>query len=164
MIKIPKWFKELYTSRHLIYNRESYYKRNQVFKKYVFVIVIFIPIISFSIATLMPEIKISDDKLVINGMYGITKTMNELVTIDMVNQLPEIKSTDDGISMFKISKGSFLINNDEKAKMFVFKAKPPYIYIEYKRANKLYLNFKNTEDTRKFYRELRVAKDQGALP
>ena len=105
-----------------------------------------------------------DNRLVIKGIYGITKTIDELITIDTVSILPSIKSIEDGVSLLGISKGKFNLKDGQKAEMFVFKNGPPFIYIEYKRANKLYLNFRDVRQTKEFYRQLKVQKAKGVMP
>ena len=158
-----KWYTEEDISKHN-YKRETYQQRSLIFKKYIYVVMIIVAIIIFFIITKMPKIKFRNNELEIEGIYGMEKELNEIIVIDTINIIPEIKSIDDGISLFNITKGNFYIKNDEKVKMFIYKHSSPIIYIEYKRAHKLYFNFQNPEETRIFYNELLIKKEKGLNP
>lgn len=112
----------------------------------------------------LPSARLAEEKLVIESKYGIDKTMPQIIVIDTVNTLPDIKRVNKGISFLNRTKGLVTLSNGEKVQIFVYHNNPPYIYLEYKRANKVFFNFHNPEETRTFYRKLRVAKDKGQLP
>ena len=66
----------------------------QKFKNYILIIAIVLPVVALIFVTWMPDKLILDNKLIIKGMYGITIEMDELVILDALDQLPEIKSVD----------------------------------------------------------------------
>ena len=122
-------------------------------------------LISFVRIYRLPDIKFDEKSgLTINGIFGMNKKLRDLIVIDTVSELPSVKETCHGIKLFNIKKGRFRTGNEEYAELFTYGNAAPYIYIEYRRSNKLYINFKDSDKTMKMYRTMRISKDTGEQP
>jgi uncharacterized membrane protein len=161
--RFPKWYNDENIEMKDI-DRQKYKKNARRVRKSLIWLIALVMVPVFFMATHMPSIAFENEKLTIDGMYGLEKKLNEIIIIDTIQNLPEGAKLVDGVALLYVKKGLFETAGGEKAKMFVYSEIPPFVYIEYKRANKLYINFKDPRQTRDFYKTMRVNKDNGALP
>ena len=99
------------------------------------------------------EAFISDNQLIIKGMYGINIKLTDIVRVDTFPVLPGIKKRDNGYASGSTLKGRFTLKDGSKARLFVKKDKPPFINIKTDKLN-IWLNFTNPGNTRRLYTEL----------
>ncbi len=161
--RLPKWFR-VGNPHEITYDREDYLKRTKASKKYIIALVVTVIFFTLIVAIKMPDKTFTNNQLNISGMYGLSKNIDEIIVIDTVRALPKTKQIIDGVKLHHTLKGSFTNKNNETIRIFANNNFPPFIYIEYKRANKLYFNFNDPAITREVYRKIRIAKDKGVMP
>ncbi|MCQ2302979.1 MAG: DUF3784 domain-containing protein [Bacteroidales bacterium] len=117
--------------------------------------------IAFVVVTLSASnkpsvIDIQDDMLHIAGMYGRDIPVNDIVTMEVLDEMPVMAMRTNGSSFKNKNKGHFLTQNDEKCLLFVTYNGGPYI--ELRTADDLiYLNRETPEETTKLIDELKRA-------
>ncbi|MGB4291843.1 MAG: hypothetical protein WBJ37_03035 [Bacteroidales bacterium] len=99
------------------------------------------------------EAFISDNQLIIKGMYGVNIKLTDIVRVDTFPVLPGIIRRDNGYASGSTLKGRFTLKDDSKARLFVKKDMPPFINIKTDKLN-IWLNFTNPDNTRRLYTEL----------
>lgn len=120
--------------------------------------------IAFVVVTLSASnkpsvIDIQDDMLHIAGMYGRDIPVNDIVTMEELDEMPVMAMRTNGSSFKNKNKGHFLTQNDEKCLLFVTYNGGPYI--ELRTADDLiYLNRETPEETTKLIDELKVCMNK----
>lgn len=99
------------------------------------------------------QAEISDNKLHIKGLYGMTIPLNEITCTDTLSELPIIKRRTNGYATSTILKGNFTDINGEKMKLFIRKQKPPYIIIK-TTEHQVYINFEDKSRTKELFMSL----------
>lgn len=99
------------------------------------------------------EAFISDNQLIIKGMYGVNIKLTDIVRVDTFPVLPGIIRRDNGYASGSTLKGRFTLKDGSKARLFVKKDMPPFINIKTDKMN-IWLNFTNPDNTRRLYTEL----------
>lgn len=113
----------------------------------VFVIAIF----AFSNKT--PKIEVSEEKISISGMYGRDIPTAEILSVELLEKLPDIKMRTNGSATGKYLKGHFLLKNGENCMIFVRTEAP---YIELRTTDNLYyFNNANAEETVRLFEQLK---------
>ena len=120
--------------------------------------------IAFVVVTLSASnkpsvIDIQDDMLHIAGMYGRDIPVNDIVTMEVLDEMPVMAMRTNGSSFKNKNKGHFLTTDDEKCMLFVTYNGGPYI--ELRTADELiYLNRETPEETAKLIDELKVCMNK----
>jgi hypothetical protein len=117
----------------------------------------FVPVILFFTGIRETEVTFSDAAMTIGGMYGLAAGYSEIVQVDTLLTLPDIKARTNGIAGGKVLKGNFKLSDQSKVKMFIVEDMPPYISIK-TTATTIYLNFNNPAKTRDIYHTLLTKK------
>ena len=101
------------------------------------------------------KIHVTDNTLIINGMYSETIALNDIDTAYMcqLNELPKIEMRVNGYSDGEILKGYFRLTNWGKCKLFVHDTKAPVIVINYNNKH-LILNLYDASATEQLYNEI----------
>lgn len=73
------------------------------------------------------SISVSDEHVVIDGMYGDTIDWSSIENLQLVDELPAISMRTNGSAVGATLRGHFKFENGDKAKLFVDKSKPPFI-------------------------------------
>lgn len=116
----------------------------------VFVIAIF----AFSNQT--PKIVVSEEKISISGMYGRDIPTAGILSVELLEKLPDIKMRTNGSATGKYLKGHFLLKNGENCMIFVRTEAP---YIELRTIDNLYyFNNANAEETNGLYEQIKALK------
>lgn len=100
--------------------------------------------------------KMGDDSYwVMSGFYLLKVPFAEMDSIDMVERLPSMERIN-GFSVKEIEKGVFKEDSTAQNKVYVFveKLSRPKIRIVYRDSLKLFLNFRDSTETEKVYRDL----------
>ncbi|HET8838309.1 MAG TPA: DUF3784 domain-containing protein [Flavobacteriaceae bacterium] len=86
---------------------------------------------------------IDSQKLILQGNYGETLTPNQIKSIQLVNELPEISLKMNGFALGTVKKGYFRTREGEKVKLILNKANKPYLFIAKANGQKIYYSPQN---------------------
>lgn len=89
------------------------------------------------------QIEINDNIVRIKGSYGVDLKTNEIKSIELVNELPEISIKTNGFALHSIKKGNFKTKNGENVKLFINSDKQSIIYITTNANQKIYYSSKD---------------------
>ncbi|WP_157868411.1 PH domain-containing protein [Flavobacterium indicum] len=108
-----------------------------------FMFVVFIAIVAMFYYSLQDnQIEINDNLVRIKGDYGIDIRTNEIKSIELVNELPEISIKTNGFALQTIRKGNFKTKNGENVNLFINSVEQPIIYITTNTNQKIYYSSK----------------------
>ncbi len=82
----------------------------------------------------------------IQGMYGEKLFQDDIESVTLTNELPEIISRTNGFSLGDINKGYFKTRGGESVKLILNSGEKPYILIVKKSGKKIYYSSKNGND------------------
>lgn len=99
------------------------------------------------------EISIDKDSIYVSGMYSCTIPISNIISVELLEEMPSISSRTNGSSTFKHNKGHFKLSNGEKCMMYIRK-QPPFIEIR-TTDNLYYINGETKEETLRYYKELK---------
>ena len=99
------------------------------------------------------DIKIVNNKLEILGNYGSEININDLKSITLVNEIPEINSKINGANLEIVKKGYFNTTKNEKVKLLINSNRKPIILITTKDKKKIYYSSKE-KSNEEVYKEL----------
>ena len=92
------------------------------------------------------QITVGEETVVISGMYGKEIPVADIVSVELLEELPAIKMRTNGSDTGKYLKGHFLLKNGENCIIFVRYDMPPFI--ELRTTDGLYyLNMSSKEET-----------------
>jgi hypothetical protein len=100
------------------------------------------------------EVTLDEDKIQVSGIYGMTVPLEEIMQLQLLEEMPEVIRRTNGYASNKNWRGSFRLEGVGRAKLFIDRSIPLYIYIETSDQDKLYFNFPTLEETRKLYQNL----------
>ncbi|MEH7177722.1 PH domain-containing protein [Neobacillus vireti] len=86
-------------------------------------------------------------------MYGDEWTYKEIISIELMDHLPEVTVRTNGVGLPALSKGQFKVTGYGTSLLFIQKGSSPYIYIEMK-DRKIFINDKDPEQTQIWYQQL----------
>jgi len=110
----------------------------------IFMFAVFVAIAAMFFYSLQDnQIEINHNVVRIKGNYGMEIKTNEIKSIDLVNELPEISVKTNGFALQTIKKGYFKTKNGEKVKLLVNTNKQPMIFITTNDNEKIYYSSKN---------------------
>ena len=113
-----------------------------------------IPIVIISYKA--PEIIIKNNYINVSGGTNITIPKEKVKSIDLVEKMPEILLRTNGVSIGRIRKGSYKLEGDLKAQLFITGKDNLYIeIITDEDISHYYINYKNGEDTIEAYNKLK---------
>ena len=120
-----------------------------------FMFVVFIAIATMFFYSLQDnQIEINDNIVKIKGDYGMELKANEIKSIELVNELPEISIKTNGFALQTIKKGNFKTKNGENVKLFINSIEQPIIYITTNNNQKIYYSSKDNSN-QKIYDQLK---------
>lgn len=103
-----------------------------------------------------PRITVGEETVKISGSYGREIPVSDMVSVDLLDELPPIAMRTNGSDTGNRLKGHFKLKNGEKCLLFVKKQAP---YIELRTADQLYyLNADNREETEHLFQQLKQLK------
>lgn len=138
---------------HVPFRAEKEYS-GYILAAIIFVFSVLIPASLILAGNRETEAIVKNNKLTINGMYGININCSDIISVDTLLTLPGIKRRDNGYAAGNTLKGKFTFRDGTKARLFVRKNKPPFINIKTQNQN-IWLNFTYPDDTRILYNELK---------
>jgi hypothetical protein len=93
------------------------------------------------------EIKIVNNSIEISGDYGDEIKINNLKSVTLVKEFPEIDSKISGAALEIIKKGSFKTKSNEEIKLLINSKQTPIVLIETKENKKIYYSAKEKSNT-----------------
>ncbi|MBM7614304.1 DUF3784 domain-containing protein [Alkaliphilus hydrothermalis] len=122
-------------------------------------ILIFIPIILLSsglmiYGVLPSEVVLEGGALQITGMYGTTIAEKEIISMELIDEIPEIERKVNGFDFGNILKGNFQLEEWGSGMIYLESKRGPYILIRYKDGKFVLINFKKPEDTQRTFEML----------
>lgn len=76
------------------------------------------------------DITIENEKLIINGMYGVEWTFDKIAKVELLDELPEVLKRTNGFSTENVRKGLFKLEEPYgQGKLFVTGKEGPFLYI-----------------------------------
>jgi hypothetical protein len=93
----------------------------------------------------------------VGGVFGFSYQLSEIIQVDTVEGYPHIELMQGGSGFGSILKGTFKLEGYGIGRLFLNKEIRPFIYIQFKNKDFVFLNLKSTRQTLDFYNEL-VAK------
>lgn len=139
------------------YNQSTTRKKS---KKLNYIAVTFLGLVFIGIIALIgkgmvpPSVTLHDNTLEISGMYGVKIPNDQIVSIELIDQLPEVLVKTDGFNFANTLKGNFRLKEIGKGKLFIQKDVPPFVKIVLKASDYLLINYENPDETRSLYSEL----------
>lgn len=116
-----------------------------------FMFSVFIAIAAMFFYTLQDnQIEINDNIVKIKGYYGMDLKTNEIKSIELVNELPEISIKTNGFALQTIKKGNFKTKNGENVKLLINSVEQPIIYITTNTNQKIYYSSKDKSNQKIF--------------
>jgi hypothetical protein len=113
-------------------------------------------IILFVLCDRAPKIEVNEETISISGMYGRDIPVVDIVSVELLENLPSIRQRTNGSSTFKYNKGHFLLKNGERCIMIVLLDAP---YIEIRTVDNLYyLNGANRDETELLFQQIKQLK------
>ena len=99
------------------------------------------------------RIKVGEGTVKISGMYGREIPVSDIVSVDLLDEMPPIRQRINGSDQGNRLKGHFLLKNGEKCLVFVRRQAP---YIEMRTVDNLYyLNMDGKKETDQLYQEIK---------
>src|SRR5690606_34185800 len=87
-------------------------------------------------------IEIKEDIIQISGNYGMDLPINNIQSVELVNELPEITLKINGFALETIEKGLFKTADDKEVKLLINSQNKPFILIRTKTNEKIYYSSK----------------------
>ena len=99
----------------------------------------------FSFGNQAPKIQVGEEEISISGMYGRHIPTSEVVSVELVEEMPPVQMRVNGSSTGKYNKGHFRLSNGENCLLFIRNRAP---YIELRTTDNLYyFNGDSEEET-----------------
>lgn len=138
-------------------SRGDYQWRAGIAKRYSLVFAALLTISLFTGMLTRPKICIVDQQFKVGGVFGFSYQLSEIIQVDTVEGYPHIELMQGGSGFGSILKGTFKLEGYGIGRLFLNKEIRPFIYIQFKNKDFVFLNLKSTRQTLDFYNEL-VAK------
>lgn len=127
--------------------------------KIVLVIVIFIMLITcipiMAIGYSSTKVTITDTSIKISSGVNASIPKNKIKSVSLVDEMPKIHIRTGGIDMGRIQKGSYSLDNDIKAKLFLASKEGPFIEIILDSSpSHYYINYKDSKNTKTTYEDI----------
>lgn len=127
--------------------------------KIVLVIVIFIMLITcipiMAIGYSTTKVTITDTSIKISSGVNASITKDKIKSVSLVNEMPKILIRTGGIDMGRVQKGSYSLENDIKAKLFLASKEGPFIEIILDSSpSHYYINYKDSKNTNTTYEDI----------
>lgn len=110
--------------------------------------------VAFFLGTKESEISLENNALEIGGMYGIIIPIDSIEEVTLRDEIPTVRNKINALSMLGFKKGTFRMDEIERARLFLHSEKSPYIQITTKEEI-IFINYKNPEKTRSVYQEIK---------
>lgn len=99
------------------------------------------------------ELVTKEESFEITGMYGDEWKYEDITSIELMEEMPEVTARTNGVGLPALSKGHFKVTGYGSSLLFIQKGSSPYIYIEL-RDKRIFINDKNPEQTRIWFERI----------
>jgi hypothetical protein len=125
-----------------------------VIKTVIFCVIVFILVAAMIFyGTREPRIDIDHQKISISGIYGTDISIESVTNIYIKDTIPKVLKKTNGFDFGNILRGNFSLEDTDAAKLYVYRGKHPYIYIE-RDTGLIIINFKDSRMTKEVYKDL----------
>lgn len=101
-----------------------------------------------------PQITVGEEVVKISGMYGREIPVSDIVSVELIDELPPIAMRTNGSDTGKQAKGHFRFSNGDHCMLFIHKEAP---YIQLRTTSDLYyLNLSDKDKTVELFETLKV--------
>ena len=123
----------------------------------IVVLVVVLIFIGFEFVNGIKEnvISIKNDTIEISGSYGEKLKIKDIKSVELLTELPEIKTKTNGFSLETIKKGYFRTETGENVKLLINSKNNSLVLITSKSGKKIFYNSKEENTTLKIYKELK---------
>lgn len=121
-------------------------------------VMIVVPIVVLTYVGLSEnEVTVSDDTLIVSGMYGIEWKLSDIESVELFDELPHVKVRTNGFAAGEHLKGRFLLEEPYGGGLLFVRTKtgPPYLYVA-TGDDYLIVNRSDAEETKLIYEALRT--------
>ncbi|RNA70199.1 DUF3784 domain-containing protein [Alteribacter keqinensis] len=101
-----------------------------------------------------PRFTVSDQSVAVSGRHGVEWSLEEITDIDLVGEVPEIRSKMNGYSFMERRRGHFSIEGLGRGRLFVHTGTPPFLYLE-RDDDFLFVNSKDPAKTEQWFQQVR---------
>ncbi len=126
--------------------------KSKKFKNIVTAVVIVLIIIATFYGSRENNVKLTEDSIIIEGMYGREIPKNTITHIKLLEELPRVSLRRNGISIFSLQKGVYKIEGFDKINLYVHGGEK-YLLIDSK-DRPVIISYKDSTKTEKLYNEL----------
>ena len=138
------------------HNKQSKLKRNLpviVVSGIIIVITIF-----FLYSASPTKVEFLDNSMKFTGHYGVTIQTNQIEKVELLDNIPHIKTRTNGLGLGNILKGHFRLSELGKCRLFLRLPNPPYLYIELTGGDKILFNSTDPTYTLDIYNKIKLVK------
>ena len=156
---LPLTVIQIILSQKYDHNKDYGYKKFQT--RFSICIILFITIFIGSLflyGIRDPKTNVTNDKIIITGIYGSTIRREDIKEIKLVDEIPKIVSKTNGFDLGYILRGYFKLDDIGNSKIFIHENKSPYIIINTDE-DSFIINFKDKHKTIKLYNQLNNLKE-----
>lgn len=150
----------IYLFAYLLYisklDLERTRKRNVIILLVTIVFTIGIISFAFYVGASENELTIKDQQLQISGTYGVEWPLEEITSVELVEELPKVQMRTNGYAFNDRLKGRFRLEGLGNGRLFLFLDNQPFIYIE-KSEDYLFINSKDIAVTFQWFEDLKQA-------
>lgn len=122
------------------------------------VVILTIPVLIFIVvlaaSTEKNKVEVTQDRVAIEGSYGINLNNEEIKSIDLVDRIPSVIRRENGSSIGKYKKGVFSTKDNERVHLYLEKDYGPYLKIVSTKGD-IYMNFKGENEILNVYNEIK---------
>ncbi len=90
----------------------------------------------------------------ISGKYGVNLSLNEMESITMVDELPQISYRSNGFGLGSVRKGYFKTKNGETVKLILNSGQKPLIFFKTREGKKIYFSARSASN-QEIYRNIK---------
>ncbi|MBM7542241.1 hypothetical protein [Amphibacillus cookii] len=101
------------------------------------------------------KISIQGTTLEIGGMYGISIDAEEVEDVLLTDEIPNIRGKTNALSLLSLKKGTFRMDEIEKARLYLHSGNGPYIQIMTSE-DVIIVNYRNAEMTESVYEDIKA--------
>lgn len=112
-------------------------------------VILAIPVLIFIVvlaaSTEKNKVEVTQERVAIEGFYGINLNNEEIKSVDLVDRMPPVIRRENGSAIGKYKKGIFITKNNERIHLYLEKDYGPYLKIVSTKGD-IYMNFKGKNE------------------
>ncbi|MFE8700302.1 DUF3784 domain-containing protein [Cytobacillus sp. FJAT-54145] len=137
------------------YEVEKKRKRSYIFSTILFCVVISGVSILYSYGYRDFDLVLREDSFEVSGMYGDEWTYNDIVQVELLEEMPNIKWKENGFGLSTRAKGHFDVDGHGSSLLFIHKDSSPYLYIKLENHKDIFINTSNSDEILDWYEKLK---------